>query len=128
MKILQKQPSRGEHPCRSVISINLHCNFIEITLRHVCSPVNLLYIFRTPFLKNTSGWLLLIFWTINVMNFLYTLSISCRSQMFLKINIFKNFAILLKRDSDPGVFLWILRNSLGHLFYRTPPVAVSDFL
>ena len=30
----------------------------EITLWHRCSPVNLLYIFRTPFLKNTSGWLL----------------------------------------------------------------------
>ena len=35
------------------------CNFIEITLRHGCSPVNLLHIFRTPFFKNTSGWLLL---------------------------------------------------------------------
>ena len=31
----------------------------EITLRHGCSPVNLLHIFRTPFLKNTSGRLLL---------------------------------------------------------------------
>ena len=25
-------------------------NFIEITLQHGCSPVNLLHIFRTPFL------------------------------------------------------------------------------
>ena len=33
--------------------------FIEITLRHECSPVNLLHIFRTPFLKNTCLWLLL---------------------------------------------------------------------
>ena len=49
----------GEHPRRSAISIKLLCNFIEITLRHGCSPVNLLHIFRTPFLKNTSGWLLL---------------------------------------------------------------------
>ena len=49
----------GEHPCRSVISIKLLCNFIEITLRHGCSPVNLLHIFRTPFSKNTSGRLLL---------------------------------------------------------------------
>ena len=30
-------------------------NFIEITLRHGCSPVNLLHIFRSPFPKNTSG-------------------------------------------------------------------------
>ena len=32
---------------------DLLCNFIEITLRHWCSPVNLLYIIRTPFPKNT---------------------------------------------------------------------------
>ena len=49
----------GEHPRRSAISIKLQSNFIEITLRHGCSPVNLLNIFRTPFLKNTSRWLLL---------------------------------------------------------------------
>ena len=67
---LQKQPSRGvlkkkwysenmqqiysEHPCRSVISIKMLCNFIGIPLWHGCSPVNLLHIFRTPFPKNTS--------------------------------------------------------------------------
>ena len=45
-------------PCRSVISIKLFCNFIEIALRHGCFPVNLLHIFRKPFPKNTSGWLL----------------------------------------------------------------------
>ena len=50
----------GEHPCRSVISIKLQTNFIKITLWHGCSPLNLLYIFRTPFPRNTSGWLLLI--------------------------------------------------------------------
>ena len=36
----------------------LQINFIEITILHGCSPVNLLYIFRTPFPKNTSGGLL----------------------------------------------------------------------
>ena len=39
------------------------CNFIEITLRHGCSSVHLLDIFRTPFPGNTSGWLLL-YWNI----------------------------------------------------------------
>ena len=48
-----------EHPCRSVILVKLQSNFIEITLRHGCSPVNLLHIFRTHFLKKTSGRLLL---------------------------------------------------------------------
>ena len=49
----------GEHPSQSVIFIKLPGNFIEITLRHGCSPVNLLHIFRTIFPRNTSGWLLL---------------------------------------------------------------------
>ena len=49
----------GEHPWRGVISIKLLCNFIEITHRHGCPPLNLLHIFRIPFFKNTSGWLLL---------------------------------------------------------------------
>ena len=40
------------------ISIKLLSNFFEITLRHGCFPVNLLHIFRTPLLKNTS-WRLL---------------------------------------------------------------------
>ena len=44
-------------PC--VVSLKLQSNFIEITLRHGCSPVNLLHIFRTPLPMNTSGWLLL---------------------------------------------------------------------
>ena len=53
----------GEHPCRSAISIKLlkfkFIDFIELTLRHGFSPVNLMQIFKTPFLKNTSGRLLL---------------------------------------------------------------------
>ena len=47
----------GEHSCQSAISVNLQSSFIEIALRHGCSPVNLLHIFRTPFSKSTSGWL-----------------------------------------------------------------------
>ena len=49
----------GEHPFRSVILIKLQSNFIEIALWHGCSPVDLLYIFGTPFSKNTSQGLLL---------------------------------------------------------------------
>ena len=47
----------GGHPCRSVISIKLQSNLIGIKLRHRCSPVNLLHIFRTSFYRNTSTWL-----------------------------------------------------------------------
>ena len=49
----------GEHLCWRAISIKLLYNFVEITLWHGCSLVNLLHISITPFLKNTSGWLLL---------------------------------------------------------------------
>ena len=49
---------KGEHPCQSVMSMKLLCNFIEITLRHGCSPANLLHTSITSFLENTSGELL----------------------------------------------------------------------
>ena len=48
----------GEHPCRSAISIKLLCT--SVFSFHGCSLVNLLHIFRTPFPKNTFGWLLLV--------------------------------------------------------------------
>ena len=49
----------GEQPRWSVISIKILCNSIEIAVWHECAPVNLLHIFRIPFLKNTSEGLLL---------------------------------------------------------------------
>ena len=60
-KILLKICSKftAEHSYRSVVS--MQSNFTEIALRHGCSPVNLLLIFRTPFFKNTHGRLLLNF-------------------------------------------------------------------
>ena len=54
----------------------LKCDFnkvalqlIEITLRHGCSTVYLLHIFKTPFYKNTSGGLLLNFELSNLSDF-----------------------------------------------------------
>ena len=45
----------GERPCRSVISIKLICNFIEITVWHEYCPENNLRICRAPFYQNSSG-------------------------------------------------------------------------
>ena len=50
----------GQYSWQSVISIKLQSNFIVIALRHRCSPVNLLYVSRTPLYKNNHGGLLLI--------------------------------------------------------------------
>ena len=63
----QKQPSRGvlkKRCCENMQQIYRRtplpkCNFIEISLRHWCSSVNLLHVFRTHFPRNTSGCLLL---------------------------------------------------------------------
>ena len=38
---------------------DFNSNCTEITLWHGCSPVHLMHIFRTPFPKNRSGWLIL---------------------------------------------------------------------
>ena len=59
LKICSK--STGKHPCWSVISIKLLCNFVEIAFRHGCSPANLLHIFRILFPKSTYRRLLLQF-------------------------------------------------------------------
>ena len=71
----QKQPSRGvlRKRCSENIQQNyriapmpkwdfnkkLQSNFIEISVRHGRSPVNLLHIFRTTFPENISGRLLM---------------------------------------------------------------------
>ena len=91
----------GEHPCRSVISIKLQSNFIEISLRHGCSPVNLLHFFGTPLSKNTSGGLLLtdveVSWhqaeTDGVSSMIsYTLEILLFKLLILKSNCFISHA------------------------------------
>ena len=66
---IQKQPSRGVFSKRCSENMQqiyrrtpmpkCEITLFEVTLRHECSPVNLLHIFRTPFPKNTSGCLLL---------------------------------------------------------------------
>ena len=45
----------GAQLCQNVVSIKLQSNFIEITLRHGCSLLYLLHIFRTPFPDTTSS-------------------------------------------------------------------------
>ena len=79
------------------ISIKLQSNFIQITLRHGCSPVYLFHIFRTPFLKNTCGALLLNVVGINElvtslkMNFMASIYHECRTILRLHLGCFMIF-------------------------------------
>ena len=66
-------------------------NFIEIELRHGCSPINLLHIFRTPFLKNTSGWSLL--------------KVIIDSNRFQRLKIYQTLLIFFSKS-----FLWWVEN------------------
>ena len=63
----EKQPFRGvlRKKCSEIMQQIYrrtpmpNCDFNKVTLRHGCSPVHLLHIFRTPLPKSTSGRLLL---------------------------------------------------------------------
>ena len=55
---LTDRSSRSEVFLRKGV-LKICSNFIKIALRHGCSRVNLLHVFRTAFPRNTSGRLLL---------------------------------------------------------------------
>ena len=89
-------------------------------LRHGCSPVNLLHIFRKPFLKNTSGWLLLDFVFKNLIKVwakvVKNVKISCNERKFSRnfendyyedrLESFAPFVLLIMRYSKKFHFLY----------------------
>ena len=80
----------GKHPSRSVISIKLQSNFIEMTLWHGCCPVDLLHIFWALYLRDTSGWLLL------HLSFSHTLE-KCYFGVFLKFFFITKKILLINK-------------------------------
>ena len=94
----------GEHPCWKGISMKLQSNFIEITLRHGCSPVNLLYIFRTLFPQNISGELLLKM--VYLIESLY--SVTMQSFTFTCFNDFCCGLERVETSPSEGLFLLIM--------------------
>ena len=85
----------GELPNRSVVSIKMLCNSIEIALRHGCFPVNMLHIFRTSFYKNTYGHM-------------YSPYFKKRPDWIIKF--FRSHETLTLVSFDPVSFIGILSN------------------
>ena len=77
---------------------DFNSNFVEITLRHGCSTVNLKHIFRGPFPRNTSGWLLLVFEDNKDQVY---------GQVFKKA-FFKKTINVFKKKSSSGLLLFFL--------------------
>ena len=97
----------GEHPYRCMISIK----FIGITLRHGCSPVNLLHIFWVHFTKNTNGRLLLFF--------IRTRIFDLNFKVIISDNHFSLKNVLIQYDTFPfPKHLLSFRSRKSHLFYR----------
>ena len=73
-------------------------SLFEITLRYGCSPVYLLHIFRTPFLKNISGRLLLdlLLGSYHWLHFRYLLHVSFVSSEKTWVFPFNDSYILIK--------------------------------
>ena len=113
---IQKHPSIGVLIKRCSENMQQICrrklrNFIEITLRHRCSLVNLLHIFRTHFYRNTYEALLL-----NIYNFKDQCSTLYQKQITLTG---EHSGTLLKSHFGIGVLLQICCIFLEHLFIRT---------
>ena len=117
-----------KNPCRSVISIKLQSIFIKTTLRYGFSPVNLLHVFRTPFRKNTSWWMLLEQFHGNLLTVHMFLSIfQYNRNSHQRCSVRKGVLLEISTNSqennnasvsDTDVFPWIFRNILECLLLQ----------
>ena len=109
----------GENLCWSAISIELICNFIEIALWYGCCPVNLLHIFRTSSLKNTSARL--VFW-IDSLSYSRNLK---RKKLFL-VSLHKKWSFPLRLFSV-NMNKSTISCGFGHIYWRNPSWKTSFF-
>ena len=68
-------------------------DFNKVAVRHGCSPVNLLPIFRTPFPRNTSGWL-----PLNIEHILrenFSIHVSCKHYLDCNKTLFLLLLVIL---------------------------------
>ena len=101
-------------------------NFIEIPLRHGCSPVNLLHIFRTPFRKNTAGGLLLNIDVTNINNYSSTAGISSDFILYAKITkILKSFEKIVEIMHG---LIFVFIEAAIHIFLKTSITEIVSVL
>ena len=126
VKVVPKLCSKftGGHSCQSVISI-LICNFVEITLPHWCSPVNWLYIFGTPFPKNTYERLLLNGSRTATWIFLLCLFHFMR---WLNASRSKFYQILIKWFQESEQSLWTFNENFGQTHFENLATNAARFL
>ena len=95
--------------------LQIYSNFIEITLRHGRSSVNLLHIFRTPFSNDTSGGLPLKKWVFHLPGSAIDISVQSLSSK-LKIGSIHRMS-LQKKKTCMGVSFLIKLEPLRLQFY-----------
>ena len=111
---------KGEHTYRSVISMKLLCDFIEITLQHGSSPISLLHIFRTPFSKNASGVLPLNIPAFNFAEcFTHPKTENWKKQHIVHFCHFFHFSKKKKNDARDYVFITTIQLKLIQCTFAT---------
>ena len=93
-----------EHPCQSIISIKLKNSFIEVTFRHGYSPVNVLHIFKTFFLR--TRWKSY-FWSCTMSNDLRIRHLMIMWLMWYFLQRFIVFLVFQQSFSNDGIFVHV---------------------
>ena len=99
------------------------CNFIEITLLHGWSPVNLQRFCRTSFLKNTNGGLLLDIYTITRNTFILSMFsfqfINLKWYLWKQKSEFKLVSLTVSHTKVPKQYFYKCTHSLLSLSLST---------
>ena len=107
----------------------LLCNFIEITLLHGWSPVNLLRFSRIPFLKNTYGVLLLDIYHITRNTFILSILpfqfINIKKYLWKQKSVFKLVSLIISHTKVSKLYFYKCEHFL--LFLALSTVIIRQF-
>ena len=107
----------------------LLCNFIEITLLHGWSPVNLLRFSRIPFLKNIYGVLLLDIYHITRNTFILSILsfqfINIKKYLWKQKSVFKLVSLIISHTKESKLYFYKYAHFL--LFLSLSTVIIPQF-